>query len=360
MKAFADEARSLMQAIGRPVRLMEVCGTHTVAIFRAGLRSLFPEGLHLLSGPGCPVCVTPVAYVDQAIALAETGAGIATFGDLVRVPGSRQSLEQARAEGGNIKVVYSPLDALAWAAENPQTPVVFLGVGFETTAPSVAITLQAAQARRVHNFRVLSGHKTVPRAMAALLGLGEIKIDGFLCPGHVSVIVGTRPYEFIPRQHGVPCAISGFEPLDIGRAILALLRQIAEKRAEVENHYPRSVKPEGNPSALAALETVFQDCDAAWRGIGGIPATGLAIRREYSDWDAAPLVPPALPEPLEPQGCICGEVLRGVKTPLECPLFRKSCSPSRPVGACMVSSEGTCAAYYKYHPGQTPRSSHGQ
>ncbi|OQA25340.1 MAG: Hydrogenase expression/formation protein HypD [Verrucomicrobia bacterium ADurb.Bin345] len=344
-----DEIRSLTARIGRPVRLMEVCGTHTMSAFRSGLRSLLPPSVTLLSGPGCPVCVTSNAYLDRAIALARRpGTMVATFGDMIRVPGTETSLERARAEGAQVRVVYSALDALKMARENPRAEVIFLGVGFETTVPGTAWALREAR-ERVPNFRVLCAHKTMPHAMAALLRGGELRIDGFICPGHVSVIIGSQAYEFICRDFGTPCVVTGFEGADMLAGIAMLLRQLAESRAEVEIQYTRTVRREGNARARDVMNEVFRESDETWRGLGLIPRSGLAIRSRFAEHDAAVRFNDvAVPVPVEPKGCACGDVLRGSKTPRECPLFRKTCTPDHPVGACMVSSEGTCAAYYRY------------
>lgn len=341
--------RELAARIGRPVKLMEVCGTHTMAAFRSGLRSVLPENVVLLSGPGCPVCVTPNGYLDLALAIAEQpDTVVATFGDMVRVPGSRSSLEQARARGARVLIVYSALDALEEARRNPGVRVVFLGVGFETTVPGTAWAIQEAE-KAVSNFYVLGAHKTMPRAMAALLEGGEVQIDGFICPGHVSVVIGSKPYEFIARDHGIPCVVTGFEPADLVVGIEMLLRQIAERRAAVEIQYTRGVEREGNPKARAVMDEVFGACDAEWRGLGSIPGSGLKIRDEFASRDAARVFAGIeVPAASEPKGCRCGDVLRGACTPTECPLFRRVCTPDNPVGACMVSNEGTCAAYFKY------------
>lgn len=341
--------RDLAERIGRPVKLMEVCGTHTMAAFRSGLRSILPANVSLLSGPGCPVCVTPNGYLDLALAIAEQpDTVVATFGDMVRVPGSRSSLEQARARGARVRVVYSALDALEEARRSPAVRVVFLGVGFETTVPGTAWAIKEAQGS-VPNFFVLGAHKTMPRAMTVLLEGGKVQIDGFLCPGHVSVVIGSKPYEFIAREHGIPCVVTGFEPADLVAGIEMLLRQIAEKRSEVEIQYARSVTREGNAKARAAIEDVFEESDAEWRGLGRIPGSGLDIRDDFARRDAArAFAEIRVPAPSEPKGCRCGDVLRGACTPAECPLFRRACTPDGPVGACMVSSEGTCAAYFKY------------
>ncbi|MFH0952820.1 MAG: hydrogenase formation protein HypD [Verrucomicrobiota bacterium] len=344
-----EAVHRLAKQIGRPVTLMEVCGTHTMAAFRSGLRAILPKNLSLLSGPGCPVCVTPNGYLDRAIAIAQQPRTmVATFGDMMRVPGTESSLEQARAQGALVRVVYSPLDALREAEKNPKLRVVFLGVGFETTAPATAWSIQEA-ARQVPNFSVLCAHKTMPRAMAALLAGGDVRVDGFLCPGHVSVVIGSRPYEFIVRDFGIPCVVTGFEPADLVAGIVMLLRQVAERRAAVEIQYTRSVEREGNRKAQSGIDDVFEAADAEWRGLGTIPGSGLAIRKKYSARDAGVLFADLqVPAASEPAGCKCGEVLRGAKTPADCPLFRTRCTPDHPVGACMVSGEGTCAAWFKY------------
>ena len=350
LAAIMGDIRASAVRIGRPIRLMEVCGTHTVAAFRSGLRSLLPEAVELLSGPGCPVCVTPIRYVDTAIALARRPAtAIATFGDMIRVPGTRASLERARADGARVQVVYSPLDALEYARRHADRTVVFLGVGFETTAPGVAWTIREAATAGVSNYRVLSAHKTMPRAMAALLEGGERRIDGFLCPGHVSAVTGTGLFEFIARDHGVPCAIAGFEGADMAEGILMLLRQIEAARPSVEIQYRRGVDAGGNARARAEIEAVFEPGDAEWRGFGVIPGSGLSIRPTFRAQDAAELLAGLVVEPsAEHPGCRCGAVLRGMLRPDRCPLFGGACTPDQPVGACMVSSEGSCAAHFRY------------
>ena len=349
----AAAARGLVAAIertvSRPLNLMEVCGTHTVAIFRHGIRQLLPPPLSMLSGPGCPVCVTTNADIDKAIALAEqTGVTLATFGDMMKVPGSYQSLQQVKADGSDVRVVYSPRDAVCMARDNPRRPVVFLAVGFETTAPTIAAALLEAEALGLKNFYLISVHKLIPPAMRALLAAGEVRIDGFICPGHVSVIIGSQPYQFIPQQYGVPCVITGFEPLDVLQGIEMLLRQIAEGRAEVEIQYRRGVRPEGNPLARELVSRVFETSDADWRGLGCIPGSGLKLRPEYKRFDAEESFAINPPPTKEHKGCLCGDILRGVKTSPECPLFAEACTPERPVGPCMVSSEGTCAGWYQY------------
>ncbi len=329
--------------------LMEVCGTHTMAIYQHGIRALLPESIRLISGPGCPVCVTPVGYVDHAVALARRpDTLIATFGDMVRVPGSSSSLQREQALGAAIRIVYSPLDAVALAEKNPDKSVVFLGVGFETTTPTVAGAIVTAQAKNLSNFFVLAAHKTMPGPMAALAGDPELQVDGYLCPAHVSAIIGANAYGPLVEQFKVPCVVTGFEPLDVLQGVLMLARQLVSGSAKVETQYRRVVKPDGNPKARALIEQVFEPCDARWRGIGEIPASGLQIRSEYAMFDAATALPVEVEAPREHAGCLCGEILKGKVTPRDCPLFRTACTPEDPVGACMVSSEGTCAAEYKY------------
>ncbi|MGB6895764.1 MAG: hydrogenase formation protein HypD [Dehalococcoidia bacterium] len=332
-----------------PVNLMEVCGTHTVAIFRHGVRDLLPPEVRMLSGPGCPVCVTTNADIDKAIALAEQpGVILVTFGDMMKVPGSYQSLSQAKARGCDVRVVYSARDALGIARANPERAVVFFGVGFETTAPTIAACVLEAESLGLENFSVLSVHKLIPPAMEALVASGEVRIDGFICPGHVSVIIGSRPYEFIAERYGVPCVVTGFEPLDILQGIDMLVRQIAGGRPRVEIQYSRGVRPEGNPRAREILERVFEVNGADWRGLGHIPGSGLKLRPEYARFDARAVHSISPPPTREHAGCICGDILRGAKTPPECPLYGKVCTPENPVGPCMVSSEGTCAGWYQY------------
>ncbi|MBD3392043.1 MAG: hydrogenase formation protein HypD [Chitinivibrionales bacterium] len=350
MRKRVGAIRALGRKIGRPVKLMEVCGTHTMAAFRSGLRHLLPENVSLLSGPGCPVCVTPNEYLDRAIAIAEqSDTMVATFGDMVRVPGTRESLETVRAGGARIHVVYSPAEAVVFARENPGTRVVFLGVGFETTTPAIAWTIKEAAGNQVDNYSVLCGHKTIPRAMSALCAAGELDLDGFICPGHVSIVIGADAYGPVCRECGLPCVVTGFEAADMLQGVEMLLRQIAENRSEVENQYTRCVRDKGNTTALGLIEEVFEQCDASWRGIGVIPGSGLKIRGCFAAHDADRVFEKiSVPPGRERSGCICGQVMRGIKTPHDCALFGKACTPSQPVGACMVSSEGTCAAYYKY------------
>jgi len=341
--------RRIEEALGDgQVSLMEVCGTHTTSIQRYGLKSLLPSNLRLLSGPGCPVCVTPNEYVDLAIAYAMTeGVILATFGDMAKVPGSSTSLLKAKAAGGRMQIVYSTMDALNLAESHPDKKVVFFGIGFETTAPTVAASILEAERKGISNYFVVSAAKVIPPAMEALLQ-GEVRIDGFICPGHVSVIIGSRAYRKIAEVHRVPCVITGFEPLDILQAIEMLVRQVRDGRAEVENQYSRVVHQEGNVAARGVMERVFEVSDAKWRGIGVIPGSGLGIRSAYARYDAEVQLPVKAEKTVENKQCICGLVLKGVKEPTDCALFGKECTPENPVGACMVSGEGACAAYFKY------------
>lgn len=354
MSLLIEKIKSLADQIGRPVKLMEVCGTHTVAIFRHGIRHIIPEGISLLSGPGCPVCVTPIKDVDTAIAISRhDNITLSTFGDMMRVPGSKQSLYHAQAEGANIRVVYSPMDALKLASENKDRRVVFFATGFETTSPSVAGTLLEAERMGVDNFYIYSAHKLVPPALKALLSSDEVRVDGFILPGHVSTIIGSKPYEFIASDYRKPSVITGFEAGDILQGIMMLLEQIASGRADVEIQYKSVVREEGNQKAVSLLNIYFEPCDAYWRGIGMIPQSGIRLRERFNRWDVRQVFDIAVPDSQEPTSCICGSVLRGVKIPTDCPLFGKACIPEHPVGACMVSTEGSCAAYYKYgviHP----------
>jgi len=340
---------ALERSEGKEIRLMEVCGTHTVAIFKSGIRNLLPKNISLLSGPGCPVCVTPNEDIDKALYIArQKDVVLTTFGDMIKVPGSNSSLEKERAQGADIRIVYSALDALDIARRNPQKKVVLLGIGFETTSPTIASVILSAEKEGIDNFFILVAHKLIPPAMKALLDAEEVKIDGFLCPGHVSTIIGSSPYEFIPTDYGVPCVIAGFEPLDILQSILMAIQQIEKQKAKVEIEYRRAVRPNGNTTALKVLHEVFEICDAGWRGLGMIPQSGLQFRRKYHQFDAESAFDINVSPGGEPKGCLCGEILRGVKVPTDCTLFGKVCTPEEPVGPCMVSFEGTCAAYFKY------------
>ncbi|MCG6911787.1 MAG: hydrogenase formation protein HypD [Deltaproteobacteria bacterium] len=356
MEEFRDAtiSRSLVEKIKaasrKEIRLMEVCGTHTVSIFRSGVRSLLPETISLLSGPGCPVCVTDQKEIDAFVALSRVdGAIVATFGDLMRVPGTVSSLQKEKAEGRDIRIVYSTMDAIDLAVSHPEREVIFPGIGFETTAPTIAAAIQTAHQMGLRNFSVFAAHKTVPPALDALMTSERVRIDGFILPGHVSLVIGTSAYEPFFKTHHIPCVVAGFEPADILQAVWMLVEQIENGRPQLRNAYGRAVTREGNRKARELLRTVFAVEDAAWRGIGVIPASGLRIRDRFAQFDAGKKFNLELPEPREPEGCACGEILTGAKTPPECPLYKTRCTPMNPVGPCMVSSEGTCAAYYRYH-----------
>ena len=318
----------------KPYTIMEVCGTHTHAIAKAGIKQLLPDNVRLISGPGCPVCVTPNAAIDEMIALTEH-AIVCTFGDMVRVPGSRTSLEACN----NVKVVYSPMDAVEIARANPDKQVVFLGVGFETTAPTTAVAIMNAP----HNFSVYCAHKNMPHALETIVNDDEVKVDGLLLPGHVSTIIGTSPYEFLARDYGVSGVVSGFKPEDIMLAIDMLLKC----KSEIKIAYTSGVKPEGNPTAVNLINQVFNTCDSEWRGLGIISHSGYKIKDEYSAYDAKLKFDIKIEPPIEHKSCKCGEVLRGKISPEVCPLFAKTCTPQSPVGPCMVSNEGTCSASYQ-------------
>ncbi|MCP4246014.1 MAG: hydrogenase formation protein HypD [bacterium] len=333
----------------RPVRVMEVCGTHTVSIFRSGLRSLLPDKVRLISGPGCPVCVTAQGHIDAAIELAtRPGVTLATYGDMLRVPGRCGSLEALRAAGASVQVVYSIRDAVQFARNHPDRQVVFIGVGFETTAPATAAAIREAAAGDLTNFSVLPAHKLVVPAMLALLQDGTVPLDGFLCPGHVSVIIGSDAYRPIVERHGRPCVVAGFEPSQILTGLTHLIRQISQGRAELENVYPAAVSPEGNRVARQLIDEVFMPASAAWRAMGEIPASGLDIRPGFERFDALKRFDVVIGPDDDPPGCRCGEVIQGKVLPTDCTLFGRRCTTRTPVGPCMVSSEGTCAAWFKY------------
>lgn len=352
-------ARRLVEGISVrsriPVRLMEFCGGHTHAIMRYGIRQMLPPTVQLLSGPGCPVCVTANRDLDYVIALAqEPGVTVATFGDMIRVPGSHASLQDAKAEGADVRVVYSPLDALEIARRNPSRAVVFLGIGFETTAPAVASSILQAEAQDIRNYYVFCAHKLTPPATRAILEAGEVNLSGIIGPGHVTTITGLRAWEFLPRGYNMPCVIAGFEPLDILLGISLLVEMVESGRAEVGNAYGRSVQLDGNLVAQEIMNRVFEMADAEWRGLGNVSSSGLCIRPEFAHRDAQKVFPPGTPLPADSvtvhsfAGCRCGDILRGVILPTACPLFSKACTPAHPFGPCMVSAEGACAAYYLY------------
>ncbi len=333
------------------VSIMEVCGTHTVSLFRTGAKSLLPENLRLISGPGCPVCVTSQGYLDTACELAaRPDVIIATYGDMVRVPGREGSLESLRGAGAELAVVYSATDALKVARERPEKQVVFLAVGFETTTPATAVAVLDAQARGVSNFSILPGHKLVIPAMDALLAGGEVPVDGFLCPGHVSVIIGSGAYRPIVRDYGKPCVVAGFELENMLTGILHILRQVGESRADVENVYSAVVTEAGNTAGWDLVERVFEPGDTEWRAMGTLPGSGLLLKDAFRGFDARERFGVEYGPDVHPPGCLCGEVIQGKMTPAECALFGKGCTPLSPIGPCMVSSEGTCSAWFKYNP----------
>lgn len=368
---FVDEfrdplaARSLLAAIGeivkelgataeKPIHIMEVCGGHTHAIFRFGLDKLTPPGLEFIHGPGCPVCVLPMSRVDDCVEIAErSGVIMTTFGDVMRVPGTKKSLFQAKADGADVRMVYSPLDALELARRLPNNEVVFFGLGFETTTPSTAVAIQQAAREGLTNFSIFCNHIRVPPPIKALLEDPHSMIDGFVGPGHVSMVIGTTPYEFIARDFKKPIVVAGFEPLDLLQSILMVLQQMASGRAEVENQYSRVVPDDGNPISIASVEDVYEPRPTfEWRGLGEIDASGLRVRTKYKEFDAEEkfgigygLKRNSLKEP---EGCACGEVMTGRVKPVACPQFGKGCTPDMPLGALMVSSEGACAAYWQY------------
>lgn len=349
MKQMLDELQQLTAQIKRPLKLMEVCGTHTVEIFRHGIRSIIPDTITLLSGPGCPVCVTSIRDVDAAISIAmRPNTVLVTFGDMMRVPGGKQSLMEARSEGADVRVMYSPMDALKLAQEDGSKQVVFFATGFETTSPLIAGTVLAAFRQKVKNFTILSSHKTVPLALKALLDSPDVRVDGFILPGHVSTIIGLAPYEFVAHEYKKPAVVTGFEAGEIIEGILMIVRQIAKGEAKVENAYPTVVRPEGNPRAVEILNDIFEPSDTYWRGIGVLPGTGLKLQEKYREFDAEARFNPESTGIAEPELCSCGDILRGVKIPTECPIFGTGCTPDSPVGPCMVSTEGSCSAYFKY------------
>lgn len=357
---YIDEFRQKAQAQGilkkireisrKNISIMEICGTHTHSISKYGIREAIPENIKLISGPGCPVCVTSAADINRIIDFSRTRKDviIATFGDMMRVPGSHSSLQEEKARGADIRVVYSPLGSIDIAKANPQKEVVLYAVGFETTAPTVGATILAAKEAGLKNLSVVSLHKLTPPAMRALLDSGEIDIDGFICPGHVTAIIGAGAYEFLASEYNSPCVVAGFEPIDAILGIYMLVKQLEEGRTEIEIQYNRVVKWDGNKTAKAVIAEVFETSDSLWRGIGNIPASGLKINDKYAEFDAEKRFSIGKGIDAEPKGCRCGLVLKGLITPDKCPLFGKVCTTEFPVGPCMVSSEGTCAAFYKY------------
>ena len=348
------EIEALVAAIdrptGRPLHIMEVCGGHTHSIFRYGVEGMLPKAIELVHGPGCPVCVLPMGRVDDCVSIAERPEVIfTTFGDAMRVPGSKKSLLQAKADGADVRMVYSPLDALALARENPQREVIFFGLGFETTMPSTAMTVLQAQAEGLRNFSLFCNHITIIPTIKAILDSPEMTLDGFLGPGHVGMVIGTRPFEFIARHYGKPITIAGFEPLDVLQAMWMVLKQLAEGRSEVENQYARIVPEGGNLPALDAIQEVFELREFfVWRGLGSIDHSGVRLRQGFAEFDAEKRFSMPNLTIADPKSCQCGEVLKGVIKPQQCKVFGGACTPETPLGALMVSSEGACAAYYHY------------
>ncbi len=347
-------ARRLAQEIAsltnKPLKIMEVCGGHTHSIFKYGIEDLLPSNIEMIHGPGCPVCVIPLGRVDDAIFLArQENVIFTTFGDAMRVPGSSISLLEAKASGADVRMVYSPLDALKIARKNPQRQIVFLALGFETTAPSTAMTILQADKEGIENFTIFCNHIMIVPALRALLESPDLKLDGFIGPGHVSTVIGTRPYEFVARDYGKPMAVAGFEPLDILEAIHKVVKQCVEGRAEIENQYSRVVGRDGNSKSLEVLCEVFELRDYfEWRGLGSIARSGMKLNRKYSAFDAELRFDLPGLKIADPKACQCGEILKGVKKPWECKVFGTACTPETPIGSCMVSSEGACAAYYNF------------
>ncbi|PIU84093.1 MAG: hydrogenase formation protein HypD [Elusimicrobia bacterium CG06_land_8_20_14_3_00_38_11] len=332
----------------KKTNIMEVCGTHTMAIASSGIKSLLPKNINLISGPGCPVCVTPAGIIDSAIELAKNKCIIITFGDMLKVPGSISSLEKEKSSGCDIRIIYSASDSIKIAKNNPKKEVVFVGVGFETTSPTIAATVKIADKEKIKNFSVISAFKLIPPALKIILEQKKIKIDAFILPGHVSAIIGFQPYGFISKKFKTPAVITGFEPSDILEGIFFILKQIKSNKPEIEIQYKRAVKPQGNPFAVKLLYSVFEETDSQWRGIGIIKNSGLKFTKKYENYDALKKFKIKIKNIEEPAGCLCGKVLTGIAKPQQCGYFGENCTPLNPIGPCMVSSEGTCAAYYKY------------
>jgi hydrogenase expression/formation protein HypD len=339
----------IRKSVTRNYTFMEVCGGHTSAIHRFGIPSLLPKEISLVSGPGCPVCVTATDYIDKAIVYSQReNVTIVTFGDLLRVPGSSSSLEKEKIRGADIRIVFSGLEALNIARKEPEKTVIFLGIGFETTAPGTAVTVRSAKKEGLGNFLLLSAHKVMPPVMEAIVKDG-IRIDGFICPGHVATITGSHIFNFLPEKYKLGCVVAGFEPTDLLQSILMLICQINAKSPEVEIQYSRAVTTDGNLIALELLYEVFEPCDSNWRGFGNVPASGLRLGNAYANFDAETKIPITVRHHSDNPCCICGDILRGMKKPDNCSLFRRACTPENPVGACMVSSEGACNSYFRYH-----------
>lgn len=349
LQKLRDQVIAEAASVDGLVQIMEVCGTHTVSLFRSGIRSMLPANIRLISGPGCPVCVTAQGYIDAACELASRpDITICTYGDMLRVPGEGGSLAEQRARGAKVVVTYSAMDGLKYAVAHPDENIVFLAVGFETTTPATAAVVKAAKAKGVDNFTVFAAHKLVMPALKALLTADDVVISGFLCPGHVSVIIGADAYRPVTKEFHKPCAIAGFEPAQMLDGVLRIIQQCKDGRAEIDNCYGAVVSGEGNRVAWKFVEEVFEPADAEWRAIGVISQSGLELRDEYRIHDARARFNIVMPSSYEPKGCRCGDVIQGKAMPTECPLFAKGCTPRNPVGPCMVSSEGTCAAHYKY------------
>jgi hydrogenase expression/formation protein HypD len=344
----AKLADLIRMSVNRNYSFMEVCGGHTAAIHRFGIPSLLPENIRLISGPGCPVCVTGSDFIDKAIAYSRMeNVIIATFGDLMRVPGSVSSLEKEKATGADIRIVFSGLDSLEIARCNPLKKVIFLGIGFETTAPGTAVTMMQAKEQDIGNIMLLCAHKVMPPAIETIIRDGT-DIDGFICPGHVATITGSSIFNFIPEKYNLACVVSGFEPADILMSILMLIRQVNMNIFRVEIQYSRAVMPSGNILARSHMESVFDRCNSSWRGFGPIPESGLTLKKEYEVYNADEIMPVSVTSQQENELCICGKILRGVVSPPDCPLFANVCNPNNPLGACMVSNEGTCNSWYRY------------
>jgi hydrogenase expression/formation protein HypD len=346
----ATLAEKIAQLTDRPLKIMEVCGGHTHTIFKYGIEDLLPPNIQMIHGPGCPVCVIPTGRIDDAIALAKQPSVIfTTYGDAMRVPGSKTSLLNAKADGADVRMVYSPLDALKIAKQNPERHVIFFALGFETTSPSTALTILQAAKDGVENFSAFCNHIMIVPALKAMLDSPDLQLNGFLGPGHVSTVIGTRCYDFVPLEYGLPIVVSGFEPLDVLQSVYMVVKQIVEGRAEVENQYGRVVERNGNQRALQALSEVFEPREYfEWRGLGSIAHSGMKLRRKYAAFDAElKFSVPGL-RIADPKSCQCGEILKGVKRPWECKVFGTACTPETPIGSCMVSSEGACAAYYNF------------
>ncbi len=351
MDSVVQQLLELIKAETIRCSLMEVCGTHTMAIARSGIRGVLPPNIRLLSGPGCPVCVTSQGDLDAVIDLAEQeDITLVTFGDMLRVPGSHGSLQEARSRGADVRVVYSPLETLEIARQRPERQVVFLGIGFETTAPAVAVTVQRAHQLGLKNLSVYSVHKIIPPALEAIFSDPEVQVDGLICPGHVSIVLGLEPFEKLAARYHKPMVVTGFEAEDILEGIGMLVRQLKTGTARAELQYRRVVRAQGNPAARQVLDQVFTPVDAAWRGLGIIPASGLDLRPQYADYNARRRFQIKPQQRYEIPGCSCGAILSGKLNPDQCPLFGKACTPTQPVGPCMVSQEGACAAFYRYQP----------